>query len=136
GTTRSSRPFRFLVELPFARVDDGCPMAVSVAHAAPGARERAWGAGRVAGTAAAVAGALVLASLATRALVERYPVGEAPLPVLLALKLFDVNTEQNLPTWFSSSLLLACALLACVVAGLLRAARRRRTWSWVLFAAA
>jgi hypothetical protein len=73
---------------------------------------------------------VVALSLATRAWVASYAVGDAALPALLAMKLFDVNTEQNFPTWFASSLLLVCAALAMVIAVLQRAAGQRHVTAW------
>ena len=83
----------------------------------------------------AMAGTLVLVglSVATRAWVDR---GEQThLAALMAWKMFDLSTEQNVPTWFSSSLLLLCGLLAAVVAVLRRVAGQRDAWQWLALAA-
>jgi hypothetical protein len=46
------------------------------------------------------------------------------------LRLFDLNREQNLPTWFSSALLLCGAFAAAAVAAVERAARAPFTRHW------
>jgi len=70
-------------------------------------------------------------SLGTRAWVYRAASGRGHLAALMAWKLFDLSTEQNVPTWFSSSLLLVCALLAATVAVLRKVAGHRDAWHWL-----
>lgn len=49
--------------------------------------------------------------------------------------LFDVNTEANVPTWFSATLWLLAAVAAAAVSVLARGQTRRRRRGWVAFAA-
>jgi MFS family permease len=82
-----------------------------------------------------VAALLVAVSLATHYVAYRSQVA-APHSTQTAawttiMRLFDVNTEQNIPTWFSSSVLLGCALLAATIAALARRSGRRDGGHWV-----
>jgi hypothetical protein len=81
-----------------------------------------------------VAALLVAVSLATHYVAYRLQVA-APRSTRTAawttvMRLFDVNTEQNVPTWFSSSLLLGCALLVATIAAVARRAGRRDGGHW------
>lgn len=45
-------------------------------------------------------------------------------------RLFDVNTELNVPTWYSSAMLLLCSLLLAVIAVARHQERRRYVAHW------
>jgi hypothetical protein len=87
----------------------------------------------------AVAGLLVALSLATRYGAYRAEVAGTGRGNVTAwkivMKLFDVNSEANVPTWFSSLLLSGDALLAGLVAGLVRRAGGRDARHWAGLAA-
>jgi hypothetical protein len=51
------------------------------------------------------------------------------------MRLFDVNSEGNVPTWFSSSLLLGCAVVAGLLAATARRAGDRDVRGWAGLAA-
>lgn len=57
---------------------------------------------------------LILAGLIANTL--RFGFGLTSGQTLGFIKLFDLNHEQNLPTWFSSMLLASCALLLALIA--------------------
>lgn len=67
---------------------------------------------------------VVLAGLATRYLAAvlkaREPESAVATAMLAVRKMFDLSSETNFPTWFSSGLLLVCALVAAAVAVLVR----------------
>jgi hypothetical protein len=86
----------------------------------------------------AASGVLVALSLATRYGAYRAEVA-APGSARVAawkvvMKLFDVNSENNVPTWFSSLLLSGDALLAGLVAAIVRRARGRDARHWAALA--
>src|SRR6266545_6954569 len=85
-----------------------------------------------------VAGLLVALSLATRYGAYRAEVaapGSAQVAAWkVVMKLFDVNSENNVPTWFSSLLLFGDALLAGLVAALVRRAGGRDAGHWAALA--
>jgi hypothetical protein len=93
---------------------------------------------RLVGTLLGVALVLVGASLATRYAAYRIELADpesSSLATALALmRLFDVSSERNVPTWFSSSLLLSCGLLAAGVGLLARRAGTAGLMPWLLFA--
>lgn len=78
---------------------------------------------------------LVGASLATRFAAhlfeDRGPGSQAAAAMVALRELFDVNKETNVPTWFSSGMLLACALLATGIATLVRNSRGPYVLHWV-----
>jgi hypothetical protein len=86
-----------------------------------------------------VAGLLIALSLATRYGAYRAEVahpGSARVAGWKAImRLFDVNSEHNVPSWFSSVLLMGCALVAALLAALGRRAGRRDAGSWAGLAA-
>jgi hypothetical protein len=67
-----------------------------------------------------VAGLLIALSLATRYGAYRAEVAQPGSTQVAAwkavMRLFDVNSEGNVPSWFSSMLLMGCALVAAVLA--------------------
>ena len=76
---------------------------------------------------------LVLASLATRYLAYRAEVdarGSAEAWVAV-MTLFDVNSETNIPTWFSTALLLTGSLVLGAVAVMVRRAGGRDWTRWL-----
>jgi hypothetical protein len=82
-----------------------------------------------------VAALLVAVSLATHYIAYRSQVA-APQSTQTAawttiMRLLDVNTEQNIPTWFSSSVLLGSALLSTTIAALARRSGRRDGGHWI-----
>lgn len=87
----------------------------------------------------AVAGLLLALSLATRYgayRVELARPGSAQVDAAKAvMRLFDVNIESNVPTWYSSALLLGCAVLAGLLAALARRAGSRDAGAWTGLAA-
>lgn len=50
------------------------------------------------------------------------------------VRLFDMNREKNIPTWFASSLLLLCSALFALIGGTERSNGRRVLW-WLIAAA-
>lgn len=86
-----------------------------------------------------LAGLLVLLSLATRYLAYRAdvasPGSERATAWITTMKLFDANSETNVPTWFSSALLLAAAVTAGLVGALVRRAGGRDGGRWLALAA-
>jgi hypothetical protein len=96
-------------------------------------------AARVALVLVLVAGLLIALSLATRYGAYRAEVadpGSARVAGWKAImRLFDVNSEHNVPSWFSSMLLMGCALVAALLAALGRRAGRRDAGSWAGLAA-
>jgi hypothetical protein len=105
-------------------------------HISLGQGLRDWHAGPLAALVLATALLLVGLSLGARAWVHQAQAGGAHLAALMAWKLFDLSTEQNVPTWFSSSLLLICALLAATLALLRKVAGHRYAWHWLGLAVA
>jgi hypothetical protein len=82
-----------------------------------------------------VAGLLIAVSLATHYIAYRSQIA-APQSAQTAawttiMRLFDVNTEQNIPTWFSTSVLLGCALLITTIAAVARRSGRRDSGHWI-----
>jgi len=96
-------------------------------------------AARVALLLLAAAGLLVALSLATRYGAYRAEVagpGRSQVAAWkIVMKLFDVNSENNVPTWFSSLLLFGDALLAGLVAAIVRRAGGRDARHWAALAA-
>lgn len=86
-----------------------------------------------------VAGLLIALSLATRYGAYRAEVarpGSAQVAAWKAImRLFDVNSEHNVPSWFSSMLLMGCALVAALLAALGRHAGGRDAGYWAGLAA-
>jgi hypothetical protein len=86
-----------------------------------------------------VAGLLIALSLATRYGAYRAEVarpGSAQVAAWKAvMRLFDVNSEHNVPSWFSSMLLMGCALVAALLAALGRHAGGRDAGYWAGLAA-
>jgi hypothetical protein len=86
-----------------------------------------------------VAGLLIALSLATRYGAYRAEVAHPGSTQVAAWKavmqLFDVNSEHNVPTWFSSTLLMGCAVLAALLAALVRRAGGRGAGHWAGLAA-
>jgi hypothetical protein len=86
-----------------------------------------------------VSGLLIALSLATRYGAYRAEVGQLGSTQVAAwkavMRLFDVNSEGNVPTWFSSMLLMACALVAGLLAVLVRRAGGRDARYWAGLAA-
>jgi hypothetical protein len=86
-----------------------------------------------------VAGLLVAVSLATRYGAWRAEVARPGTKQVAAwkavMRLFDVNSEANVPSWFSSLLLGGCALAAGLLAALQRRAGGRDAGHWVGLAA-
>lgn len=79
--------------------------------------------------AVAAAIALLVALHLLSILVER-SIGHDDLPgTEVLVRLFSMDGELNAPTWFSSSLLLACGALAALVGAALRA-RGEGDWHW------
>lgn len=82
-----------------------------------------------------VIGALVMASLASRYLSARLenadPEGSLTVAMLAVRKLLDVNNEGNVPTWFSSGMLLGCALVVAAIAALVRQAGGPFVMHWI-----
>jgi hypothetical protein len=81
-----------------------------------------------------VAGLLVALSLATRYAAYRAEAGGSGSTQTAAwraiMRLFDVASERNVPTWFSSSLLLGGALLTGLVASMVRRSGGRDVGRW------
>jgi hypothetical protein len=81
-----------------------------------------------------VAGLLIALSLATRYGAYRADVARPGSTQLAAwktvMRLFDVNSEGNVPSWFSSMLLMGCALLAALLAALVRRVGGRDARHW------
>jgi hypothetical protein len=74
--------------------------------------------------------AIVLIAMHLGGMVSRYALGHGSL--LGLVDTFNVNVENNVPTFFSAFLLLACAALLAVIArrpGL--TGRDRRYWGWL-----
>jgi hypothetical protein len=96
-------------------------------------------AARVARVLLLAAGLLLALSLATRYGAWRVEVarpGSAEVDAAKAvMRLFDVNGEGNVPSWFSSALLMGCALLAGLLASLVRRAGGRDAGWWAGLAA-
>jgi hypothetical protein len=86
-----------------------------------------------------VAGLLIALSLGTRYGAYRAEVARPGSTQVAAWKavmqLFDVNSERNVPTWFSSTLLMGCAVLAALLAALVRRAGGRGAGHWAGLAA-
>jgi hypothetical protein len=86
-----------------------------------------------------VAGLLIALSLATHYGAYRAEVarpGSAQVAAWKAvMRLFDVNSEHNVPSWFSSMLLIGCALVAAILAALTRRAGGRDARYWAALAA-
>jgi hypothetical protein len=86
-----------------------------------------------------VAGLLIALSLATRYGAYRAEVAQPGSTQVAAwkavMRLFDVNSESNVPTWFSSMLLMGCAQLAALLAVLVWRAGGRGAGHWVALAA-
>jgi hypothetical protein len=86
-----------------------------------------------------VGGLLIALSLATRYGAYRAEVAQPGSTQVDAwkavMRLFDVNSEGNVPTWFSSMLLMGCALAAALLAALGRRAGGRDARYWVALAA-
>jgi hypothetical protein len=82
-----------------------------------------------------VIGALVMASLASRVLSARMedadPESALTTMMLAVEKMLDVNKEGNVPTWFSSGMLLGCALLVAGIAALVRQAGGPFVMHWI-----
>jgi hypothetical protein len=76
-----------------------------------------------------VAGLLIALSLATRYGAYRAEVAQPGSTQVAAwkaaMRLFDVNSERNVPSWFSSMLLMGCALAAALLGVLVRRAGDR-----------
>jgi hypothetical protein len=87
----------------------------------------------------AVAGLLVALSLATRYGAYRAEVAQPGSTRVDAwkavMRLFDVNSERNVPSWFSSSLLLGSAVVAGLLAAVARRAGDRDARGWAGLAA-
>jgi hypothetical protein len=77
---------------------------------------------------AALAVFLVLASIGGQ--VSRFVFGHDTLKGFVHL--FDLDAEQNIPTYFTVLLMIAVALLLSLIALLHRTARTRHAWPWVL----
>jgi hypothetical protein len=73
-----------------------------------------------------VAGCLTVAHLAVQG--ARYLWG-AQIPEGL-VRLFSLDSESNIPTWFSSSMLLVCALLLGLIAAVKKGANAREVRAW------
>jgi hypothetical protein len=86
-----------------------------------------------------VAGLLIALSLASHYGAYRAEVAQPGSTQVAAwkavMRLFDVNSERNVPTWFSSMLLIGCAVLAGLLAVLLRRAGGRDAGHWAALAA-
>jgi cytochrome bd-type quinol oxidase subunit 2 len=86
-----------------------------------------------------VAGLLIALSLATRYGAYRAEVarpGSAQVAAWKAImRLFDVNSEKNVPSWFSSMLLMGCALVSALLAALGRRGGGRDAGYWAALAA-
>lgn len=93
---------------------------------------------RVAGVLLLAAATLVAVSLATRYAAYRAdvtaPGSDSAAAWLAVMKLFDVNGEANVPTWFTSSLLLAGALATVLLAVLVRRSGGRDGRRWFALA--
>lgn len=93
---------------------------------------------RAAGVLLLIAAALVAASLVTRWAAYRAdvaaPGSDRAEAWLAVMKLFDVNSEANAPTWFSSSLLLAGALASALIPVLAGRAGGRDAGRWFALA--
>ncbi|HEX5878718.1 MAG TPA: hypothetical protein VF468_10405 [Actinomycetota bacterium] len=80
------------------------------------------------------AGLLIALSLATRYGAYRAEVAQPGSTQVAAwkafMRLFDVNSEGNVPSWFSSMLLMGCALVAALLAALVRRAGGRDARCW------
>jgi hypothetical protein len=85
-----------------------------------------------------VAGLLVMLSLGTRYLAYRADVAaqgsRRTTAWITIMKLFDVNSEANVPTWFSTALLLAAAATASLVGVMVRRAGGRDAGRWLALA--
>jgi hypothetical protein len=81
-----------------------------------------------------VAGLLVALSLATRYGAWRaevaWPGSTQAAAWKAVMRLFDVNSERNVPSWFSSSLLLGCAVAAGLLAEVASRAGDRDARRW------
>lgn len=92
----------------------------------------------VAGGLLLVAGMLVALSLATRYVAYRADVAghgsDRAAAWIAVMKLFDVNSETNVPSWFSSSLLLGGAVVTVLVAVLMRRSGGRDVGRWLALA--
>jgi hypothetical protein len=86
-----------------------------------------------------VAGLLIALSLATRYGAYRAEVARPGSTQVATwktvMRLFDVNSEDNVPSWFSSMLLMGCAVLAALLAALVRRAGGRDAGHWAGLAA-
>jgi hypothetical protein len=81
-----------------------------------------------------VAGLLIVLSLATRYGAYRAEVARPGSAEVVAwkavMRLFDVNSEGNVPSWFSSMLLMGGAVLAALLAALVRRGGGRDAGYW------
>jgi hypothetical protein len=86
-----------------------------------------------------VTGLLIALSLATRYGAYRAEVAQPGSTQVAAwkavMRLFDVTSERNVPSWFSSMLLMCCALVAALLAALVRRAGGRDAGYWAGLAA-
>lgn len=82
----------------------------------------------------AVAVALIAASLLTRYLAYQRELASPGIAPPFWMRLFDVNSEANVPTWFNSGLLLLAGVAAVIVAWLHRPDRPRVAGFLTLFA--
>jgi hypothetical protein len=86
-----------------------------------------------------VSGLLIALSLASRYGAYRAEVAQLGATQVAAwkavMRLFDVNSEGNVPTWFSSMLLMGCALVAGLLGVLVRRAGGRDARYWAGLAA-
>ena len=113
-------------------------MSVSVSTGAlPGAAGETHRRGPVLAVLLGVTALLLLASAGSHWYAYRLQVASPGSPAHPLLALLDVNSESNVPTWWSTALLLAGAALAAVCASVAPAGPVRRGWGSLagLFAA-
>jgi hypothetical protein len=78
---------------------------------------------------AGIAAALIVISIATGVTLQLLEVRSGPLTIIS--RLFDLRREQNIPTWFSSCMLLLCGLVAGLIGAHSLRERDWARWYWV-----